>query len=611
MPMPLKIIFLFLFVLLSGCGSTPVNQASSPIPNTNPIPKDQTIDGLLSQANQAVDPTEKVKNLLQACDLMQRQGQYERCDTVIKMIDFDNLSTALKEQYILLALENASQSKNTDRMKEILLKTKDSYFQQVPPDIQKQALILISDAYEQTNQYLKAAITRINASALFTEDNYRDNINKIWQLLSKSNSVDISNALPDYTAPDIQGWLQLALSIKQNQLSLDQQVIALYQWQKKWPQHPAAIQLPDELKLLSELPERRPSKIAIALPLTGPLSSAGKSVLDGFLAAFYADKFHKSHNTSIQIFDTHAQNAPDLLNALNQANPDLIIGPLQKSILIALATSQETHINAPMLALNYLEGNIPNVNDDIYQFGLAPEDEVNQITNKLWENGIRKIAAIMPDSDWGTRIYSQLKKDWDQKNGIIVNSTFYDSTSTINKNIAELLSITDSKSRALHLKRILPVKINFEPRRRQDIQSIFLVANPQDARQIKPLLSFYYASDIPVDAISSIYSGTLSPEKDSDLNGITFTSTPWLLSNTNSIKSALQEEQPHLSKRYGNLMALGADAYRLAPRLELLSKFKNSRVQGENGILQLDDNHVIHRKLDWAKFDNGKPQVID
>jgi outer membrane PBP1 activator LpoA protein len=611
MPMPFKIIFLFLFVLLSGCGSTPVNQDSSLLSGIESIPKNQTINGLLKQASLQTNTSMKVKNLLQACDLMQRQSQYERCDTIIKMIDFNSLSIELKEQYLLLALENASQSKNTERMQEILLKTKDSYFQKVPPEIQKKAFLLISNAYEQTNQYLKAAIVRIEASALFSEEAYKDNINKIWQLLSKSNSVDISNALPKYTSSEIQGWLQLALSIKQNQLSLDQQVIALYQWEKKWPQHPAAIQLPDELKLLSELPERRPSKIAIALPLTGPLSSAGKSVLDGFLAAFYADKYHASHNTSIQIFDTNAQSTPDLLKEINQAKPDLIIGPLQKSTLIALASSQEPHINAPMLALNYLEGNIPYEMDNIYQFGLAPEDEVNQITDRLWGNGVRKIAAIMPDSDWGTRIYAQLKKDWEQKNGVIVNSTFYDSTSTINKNIAELLSITDSKSRARHLKRILPVKIKFEPRRRKDVQSIFLVANPQDARQIKPLLSFYYAINIPVVAISSIYSGTLSPEKDNDLNGVKFTSTPWLLSNTNSIKSTLEAESPHLSKRYGNLMALGADAYRLAPRLELLSKFKNSRVQGENGILQLDDNHIIHRTLDWAKFENGKPQVID
>src|SRR5690554_7108230 len=79
------------------------------------------------------------------------------------------------------------------------------------------------------------------------------------------------------------------------------------------------------------------------------------------------------------------------------------------------------------------------------------------------------------------------------------------------------------------MRRLLRQSTEFEPRRRQDADWLFLVALPQQARQIKPTLAFNFASDLPVYSTSHVYSGEPNPSKDRDLNGIVFCDTPWLL----------------------------------------------------------------------------------
>ncbi len=51
---------------------------------------------------------------------------------------------------------------------------------------------------------------------------------------------------------------------------------------------------------------------------------------------------------------------------------------------------------------------------------------------------------------------------------------------------------------------------------------VFLLSYPSKARQIMPLLKYYYAGDVPVYATSSVYTGGVNVMKDRDLNGIIF-----------------------------------------------------------------------------------------
>jgi len=602
---------LILLLLLTACSSAPpIATNSLPFTKEHLASGTPTIEKLLSAANNSSTNEDRYKLLLQAADLMQVQKNYSQSETVLTAINFSSLTKELKEQYLLLSLEGAWKTNNISRQAVLLKLIKKHYFENAPPDIQKNAFSLIADAYARTNQPLKAAIERINAAALFPGDQYLQNNNFIWQLLNKTSTFKISQILEKPLSPDVKGWLELAVAIKQNQLSLDQQVIALKRWQKKWPQHPAALKLPNELQLLSELPDRRPGKIALALPLSGKFGTAGKAVLNGFLAAFYADSFRTTHHTAIDIFDTNRESIPTLVKKINQSRADLIVGPLQKLVLQKILQNPES-IKVPVLALNYLDQPHAPFPVKVYQFGLSPDDEINQIIHKLRKKGVRKIATILPENKWGEKIYQYIQTSWSNKNGILIYSAFYNNQKSLSKMVANLLSITQSKRREYRIKRLLSSSIKFNPRRRRDIGAIILAASPEQARQIKPLLSFYFAENIPVYAFSKIYSGTPLPEKDSDLDGIYFTDTPWSLSNTNQLKYLLNKNLPNLSRHLSDLMALGVDAYRLSSRLELLEKIKGSSVQSEDGTLTLGPMRIIHRKLDWARFVSGKPQILD
>ena len=90
-------------------------------------------------------------------------------------------------------------------------------------------------------------------------------------------------------------------------------------------------------------------------------------------------------------------------------------------------------------------------------------------------------------------------------------------------------------------------------------------------RQIRPLLRYFFAGNIPVYATSQIYSGRPNPQRDADLNGVMFCDMPWVLSPSNLSPSSLariqQQVQTAWPDSYANnakLYALGVDAYRVA-----------------------------------------------
>jgi outer membrane PBP1 activator LpoA protein len=143
---------------------------------------------------------------------------------------------------------------------------------------------------------------------------------------------------------------------------------------------------------------------------------------------------------------------------------------------------------------------------------------------------------------------------------------------------------------------------------------IFLVAEPERARQIIPLLKFYYAGKVPVYATSLIYSGISNPDHDNDLNNIQFTDMPWVLGGLPEELQAIQQNAAEMWKSsYSHnpkLYALGADAYQLSISLNQLKASSSQSIHGGTGTLRLQENQHIGRELPWARIHNGKPITV-
>jgi outer membrane PBP1 activator LpoA protein len=599
----INIFLIPLMLFMAGCSSTPTLESTSSTSLSLPVSQDSA-EALLQQASESTDTNLRSSYLLQAADLLYQQNNYDKADSALSLIDYTTASQQIKEQYMLIALSIAVNQSDANKARSLLTDIAPHFYQQTPPDTQRAAAEIIATAYDLTEQHLLAAIERTNTSALYSGDEYWSNHELIWNSLRKAPTSELSQKREKTKNYELQGWLELATDIKQNQISLEQQLSVLSAWLKQWPQHPAALKLPEELELLSTLPDRRPDSIALALPLTGALANAGKAVRDGFMATFYSDRYRTNSNTEITFYDTNGKSFAAVHQEILSNEPDLIIGPLDKASLAEL--SQMDSLPIPVLALNYLNNETPTP-FQLYQFGLSAEDEALQLADKLWSKGIRRVATIMPENDWGQRIYQAFSDEWLHRNGEIVSDEFFTKKQLSNV-VENLLSVNESKQRARTVRNTVIESLEFTPRRRQDIDAIVMIAKPSTARRLKPLFSFHYAGNIPIYSTSHIYSGTPSPQKDTDLNGVKFTETPWVLSHTNAIKHQIHQLFPKQSRRYDRLFALGSDTYTLTPRLILLERIKGSQVSGQTGLLTMNDKNQIHRKLDWARFSDGEPR---
>jgi len=598
----LSFIMAIVFVLLLGTGCQS-HQSKSGQPDVGEMPTDEAEQQLwLAEQGQ---PSDRVKHLLKALAIFYDREDYSASQQIINQLSTESLNSQQYQKFAVLAGQVAIDQNNAGSALRLLDNAPPNTFEFAPPEVRITVTELRSKALFQMGDYFNSAKTRAIYSGLFTGMGYRDNIDKIWTALRKVATADINQALETENDYVWRGWLELISSINQNQSSLERQHNALEQWQVIWTDHDASAQLPAELQMLSKLPELRPRKVALALPLSGQFSRIGKAIRDGFLAAYYHDSLNRSVTTEVTIFDsTSLATVIDLYLEIQLQNYDLFIGPLKKESVSEF--SSLPLFEPPVLALNYLEEQVQAI-EGFYQFGLSTEDEIKQILNLLEAQGKNRLAIIQQDQLWARKLILPIKT-WAGQRGFPEPLVYqFNAEEDLSDGLAGMLQITASGQRARQIRNLVG-NVEFEPRRREDIDALILLALPDKARQIKPLLSFHYASNIPLYAPSRIFSGISRPTKNHDLNGILYTEIPWLLNNIAPVRKSIQ----YLSgpNAYERLYAMGADAYTLAPRLPLLRHFPESVVQGHTGDLTVNDNLQIRRQLEWATFDKGeiKPQ---
>ena len=607
--MPIRILLAaFLASAIVAC--TPSTNIKQPPAQAQEIPQTpSTPEALIAQARKSQKPDTRYRLLLQAADKLQTGQEFHRARQVLRSIPMDQLSDNLKDQYLLLAMRSILALDDISWAQRIAPALTPELFSQYPKEDQAQAAQMEANTLSKANASVAAATVLIKAEPLFDDETAQKNRNLIWHWLETADLQTLNQAAKQATSYAMQGWLELALSVRDAGPGLDQQSQAVQKWQKDWPQHPAAQNLPDELALIVTLVQQRPQHIVLALPLEGHLANAGRSILEGFIGAYYQDQESSRHQTRIEVVDTSSGHFDQQYEALVKKHPDLVIGPLSKKAVASLAKMQSLPV--PVLALNYLDSSDTPVPSNLFQFGLSPDDDVQQIAERLQRRDYHQVLALAPEGNWGDRVLSNFEQDFSALGGTVLDTARFTSGDTLKHAVADVLGATRSRDRAIEVERTINRDVKFEPRRRQDVDAIVMVASPSVARQIKPLLEFYFAGSLPVYATSTTYSGEPNAQADSDLDGVRFTDLPWVLKGQNSrLRQQLKTTFPNLFSQYDRLFALGADAYLLSSRLPLLRQVPNSVVQGHTGILSMAPDGQIHRKLDWAIFKNGKPQPL-
>lgn len=459
-----------------------------------------------------------------------------------------------------------------------------------------------------TGKYMFAVDRRVQLDSYISndKDKYRNN-RKIWAALSNLSSITLNNQ--QTTNPTMQGWLDLAKVMRSGQQNISQLENELLDWGTQHPAHPVSNTFLSELinNYQTTISDRK--QIAILLPLQGKLSNVTETIKNGILSAYYNDT-NSPAKPVIRFYDSNIEDL-SFQQIVQQAIDDgatNIIGPLDKTVISQLA--QQHELDIPVLTLNYSENTFTNT-ENLFQFGLSPEDEAQQVAELAIRQNKFRAAVFYPDSEWGKRLSVAFTQHYQLLGGSVLASANYaTNTNDYRRSIRTLFNLDQSDIRRRKVENTISMKTQSETYRRRDIDMIFLAATHHSARGIMPAFKFHHAGDLPVYSTSHIYTGKINRDLDRDLNGLVFCDLPWILHNSSPLASTFKQNWPQ-QENYTRLYALGVDAYHLIYNLDYLKNKEYAIYAGQTGNIQLDENNRITRKLLWAKFISGKPVYFE
>jgi outer membrane PBP1 activator LpoA protein len=404
----------------------------------------------------------------------------------------------------------------------------------------------------------------------------------------------------------VRGWLELATLAAAVARSPTTSIPDVEAWRTRFPNHPASDVVASELLGIKQETRESIPHVALLLPLSGRAAASGISVRDGFMTALY--QVPVAQRPRIRLYDTAEISAAEAIARAREEGAEFIVGPLTRDEVTAAADLGEA--KPPILALNFLPSERPGP-AGFYQFALSPEDEARQVARRVIADRRLRGVAVVPEGDWGTRVLMAFKQELEASGGVLLDEIALDSTrNDWGPEITQVLRVSDSKARHKRLESVLGTKLEFEPRRRADLDFVFAPSPFNTARQLRPQLRFHFAGDVPTYATSDAFEA--DPSANEDMEGLMFPDMPWMLGSdlAESVRSAAREAWPSGGPRRNRLFAFGFDAYRLTAALRARAAGGPVNVDGLTGRLTLDSERRVQRELAWAQLHNGAPRPV-
>ncbi|TAL83370.1 MAG: penicillin-binding protein activator [Rhodanobacter sp.] len=449
----------------------------------------------------------------------------------------------------------------------------------VPTALQPRLLELRARAMAATGDNWGAARSRIQMDSQLTGFDRAQNRQQALALLRKLGIPSLQQRAAAMKPGDrMLSWVNEALSqlgvvVAQSQAALNQPVGTLVPG-------PAA-DVREGYKV--------PAKVALLLPGDGNFAAAGRSIREGFFAAY----MHAGHNhaprPAVRVYNSHGTTAGSIAG-YQQAVADgaqFVVGPLTRDDVAAVFS--QTALPVPVLALNHPDDRQLPAGDSS-EFGLLPENEGAQAADHMIERGLQHAYVIIARDDFAQRAASAFKAEFiargGQVDGIHVVADF---TSALQgMNLGNYTSKPGSS---------VPASPD---------TGIFISMRPTDARLLLPQLRVGNVQ-LPVFATSHVYAGSDDAAANRDLDGVEFCDIPWLfnaqpgLPDHDTIAALL----PAARGGAGRLFAFGMDAWNLVPYIDWMRAHPGSYLPGATGQLTANPFGRVRNVLIWAKFHNG------
>jgi outer membrane PBP1 activator LpoA protein len=591
--------------LLIGCAahapySNPVTAASPetslPPPPSFYLTQAKTATGLIQQ-----------QYLLQAVTSYFAVNDYINGASILAQINPVLLDANGNAEYQVLSAKLAFHNGDISRAQTLL--TPLGTTPNLSTSIQTETLITQADIAYKQGDLLKSVQLRVQLTPLLTDAEKRIGQQQlIWQMLNQMPLETIKLVSSDATNPTLQAWAQLNLLTRTQTNNPAALLTALRDWQRQHPDHPAAFLLDADIAHLENL-FKVPAQVAVLLPLNGPLAEQANAILNGILLVYYSNRSKNFPTPTLRIYDTSANNnVAAIYQQAIQDGAQFVIGPLTKSNVDKLKSHGQ--VTVPTLALNY--GLNDTTINNFYEFALSPENDAEQIVARVATQPNLRALIMTPAGQWGKNVATAFEQAWTAHHNIVVGTLTFDSNKILTNDIGKVLHIDESNARQAALQRLVGHKLKFSPRRRQDVDIIFINAFPAQAREILPLLRFYYAGSIPVYATSIVYTGMPNAQHDKDLNNLQFTIMPWVITPTLEAQALRKQAETLWSKNFksnSQLYGFGIDAYDAMIRLNQTKKLPANGLPGNSGTLMLQKDHRIRANLLWAQFQQGLPVV--
>ncbi|EPL9569136.1 penicillin-binding protein activator [Providencia rettgeri] len=468
------------------------------------------------------------------------------------------------------------------------------------------------------------------------------NIDGLWKMLTQLTPDQIHGIGTEENI--LQGWVDLLDIYQNNQDDPDALRTGFNDWKMRYSNNPGAALAPTQL-IQAMLPRVGSSpKIALFLPMSGQGKVFGQAIMQGFMDAqkgipqgavapvrttpppssgndvldqIYAEVANTAGGTStdtdivtsslridatpvntqtIKVFDTTGKPMPQLLEQAKNEGFNLVVGPLLKNDVQAIA-----QMGAPVsvLALNELDTDQLQPRPNLCYFSLSPEDEAQNAAAYMRAQGKQMPLVLVPANAFGDRIAKAFAQGWQSKGGGAVLMQTFGSVPSLKESINRGAGIRMTGT---------PVNTGNQLGDASGvIDSVYIVATRDELTLIKPMIEMAISSR----SRPALYTSSRSNQAGSgadyrfEMDGVKFSEIPLLAGANNNLRKQAQQK---LSNDYSlfRLYAMGIDAWSLANNYDKLQQAGQVRINGASGTLSTQANCVVFRELPWLQFKQGQ-----
>ncbi|HEQ3588393.1 penicillin-binding protein activator [Vibrio harveyi] len=582
-----------LAITLAACSSGPRQPDSVDIT----LEPTQSVQNYMIQA----DSTEgSLQNdwLIMATKAAIQANELDQAELLIKRLSRQQLSEVQQAEW---QLARATLQQKQGKYSQLLQGLNFKPWWKLPSEQWKDYYELRADAYQSLNQPFEANRQLVAEGQYASSAEQREISSRIWMNYGSYSENELTALQTEPSEDVLDGWLQLAIYAKTLSSNIPQLKNTLEHWLSENPSHPAAVYTPAEIQNILSLEIVKPNNTALLLPLTGKFAPQAQLIRDGFIFAMMNDQA-RDPSATLTVIDTHAYSADQIKQRLINENIDFVVGPLQKENvekLQATLDGSETGVKIPTLALNIPEE--VQAGTDMCYLALSPEQEVAQAAKYLFSQGYQFPMILAPNGAYGQRVVEAFNEEWSKYSSNKVATSYFGDKRQLQKNINGVFGLQESQQRIAQMQSLMRISLESQPRSRRDVDAVYIVARSSELTLIKPFIEVAINPDAKPPKLFSNSRSNSGGATYEDLSGVAYSDIPMLINPDPTIATQMNELWPDQSNMEKRLEALGMDAYKLLGELPQMKLLPGYSVDGQTGVLSINNNCVVQRELDWAE----------